>query len=259
MRTDLLKSRLNGSLFALRPQELDGLVGFINAGAESEVKIYNGAPLDAMNYEVIESTAIISVDGAMAKKGYTGLCMSVFGYNDIIKAIDAAERDDKVEKIMFIIDSPGGSVYGVSELAERVSWASKPTVTYYENLGASAAIWGFLGADRVYASPTALIGSIGVMAVVNEISDDGRTVLTSRRAGNKICKDREDCMKEVQTRIDQYENHFYQAVMAARPGFDEDRIRDVFNDGGVIFADDAAWNGFIDGTISMKQLFDKEL
>jgi protease-4 len=258
MRTEILKNSLNGELFALRQTELDALTAFINSATEAKVG-YEGAQPDTVNYEVIDRAAIISIDGAMAKKGYTGLCMSVFGYNQIVGMIDKAEADPSVDKIIFIVDSPGGAVLGINELSERVRWASKPTVTFYDNIGASAAIWAFLGADKVYASPITLLGSIGVMAVVTEVDKSGKTILTSRGAGNKVCGSKEECLQQLQARLDKYESYFYQAVSAARPGFDAERIRETFNDGGVIFADEAEWNGFIDGIMSMKQLFDKEI
>lgn len=255
MRTDFIKKSLAGELFALRPTELDALAEFINSGAISE---YKGTGLDSVSYEKIENVAIISIDGAMAKKGYTWLCTSVFGYNDIIAKINEAEKDPEVGKIIFSVDSPGGAVAGVSQLYDRVKNSTKETVTYYDNIGASAAIYGFIGADKIYASPSTVIGSIGVLALVQEERDDGTTVLVSSRAKNKICQTKEECLARLQALIDKHEDMFFAAIEESR-GFTPDRTREVFNDGGVIFADEAEWNGFIDGVMSIRQLLEKEI
>jgi len=258
MRTDYIKKRLHGEVFALRNKELSSLIDFVNNDALSAID-YKGADPKSVNYEVIENTAIISIDGAMAKKSYTGLCESVFGYNEIISMLQKAESDPNIEKVISVVDSPGGAVSGVAQLHDVISNISKPTITYYDNLGASAAIWGFIGSDKIYASPTTLIGSIGVMAIVSKETEEGTTVLTSAGAENKVCSSEDECMAKIQSRINGYENKFYEAIQSSREGFDPETIRSVFNNGDVIFADEAAWNGFIDGVMSIRELFNKEI
>jgi signal peptide peptidase SppA len=73
---------------------------------------------------------------------------------------------------MVVIDSPGGTIAGTSDLADdiRNASATKPTYVYASDLMASAALWAGSGARQVFANKSAEIGSIGVYAVVYDTS-----------------------------------------------------------------------------------------
>jgi ClpP class serine protease len=62
--------------------------------------------------------------------------------------------DDTVGQILIDIDSPGGSVYGVSELADEIQAArsQKPVVAVANSLAASAAYWIGCSAGEFYVS-----------------------------------------------------------------------------------------------------------
>jgi len=65
--------------------------------------------------------------------------------------------------ILLDIDSPGGTVYGTSEAATAIAEAGVPVVAHVDSgLMASAAYWVGSGADRIYATESSEIGSIGV-------------------------------------------------------------------------------------------------
>jgi ClpP class serine protease len=68
------------------------------------------------------------------------------------------------EKVMLIVDSPGGTVGGVPELADEIANLPVPCFAYVPAgaMNCSAAYYLTAGADRMYASSSADIGSIGV-------------------------------------------------------------------------------------------------
>ena len=72
--------------------------------------------------------------------------------------------DDTVGQILIDIDSPGGSVYGVAELATEIVKArtQKPVVAVANSLAASAAYWIGCSASEFYVTPGGEVGSIGV-------------------------------------------------------------------------------------------------
>ncbi len=72
--------------------------------------------------------------------------------------------DDTVGQILIDIDSPGGSVYGVAELATEIvkARAQKPVVAVANSLAASAAYWIGCSAGEFYVTPGGEVGSIGV-------------------------------------------------------------------------------------------------
>jgi ClpP class serine protease len=79
-------------------------------------------------------------------------------------ALRQALADDSVSQILIDIDSPGGSVYGVSELADEIvsARAQKPVVAIANSLAASAAYWIGCSASEFYVTPGGEVGSIGV-------------------------------------------------------------------------------------------------
>jgi len=84
---------------------------------------------------------------------------------DISDAIDEMLANPAVKRIAFEIDSPGGTVVGTPELADKIASIPLPTMSYARKLMASGAYYTGSQADYVYASPSAVVGSIGVIAV----------------------------------------------------------------------------------------------
>lgn len=83
-----------------------------------------------------------------------------------------AMADEDVARVVFDIDSPGGSVEGVEEFADEVRSrrGEKPMTAVANYLMASAAYWIGSQADEVIASPSSLVGSIGVYAIHQDLS-----------------------------------------------------------------------------------------
>lgn len=116
-------------------------------------------------YSLDNGVAVIPLMGAMRKKA------SKFGGCSTIEtrgAIRAALEDGDAAAIMLRIDSPGGQVAGLVELADdvRAAAAKKPLAAYIEDLGASAAYWTASAAPRIYCNRTAEVGSLGVLSVL---------------------------------------------------------------------------------------------
>lgn len=88
---------------------------------------------------------------------------------DFRKAWKAAEADPNVSEIWMLVDSPGGSARGVEETANMVRNSSKPT-TSFNLMAASAGYYIASAADRALATPSSIIGSIGVRLVVEDWS-----------------------------------------------------------------------------------------
>jgi signal peptide peptidase SppA len=87
-------------------------------------------------------------------------------------ALGEAVADDQVQSIVLKIESPGGSVIGVADLAERIRRAgqSKPITAFVEDLGASGAYWLASAAGRVVINPSGWTGAIGSWAAFYDVS-----------------------------------------------------------------------------------------
>jgi len=111
-------------------------------------------------------TAVIPVQGFLAM-GLTKFdkMTGASDMGDISDAIDEMLANPAVKRIAFEIDSPGGTVVGTPELADKIASIPLPTMSYARKLMASGAYYTGSQADYVYASPSAIVGSIGVIAV----------------------------------------------------------------------------------------------
>jgi signal peptide peptidase SppA len=85
---------------------------------------------------------------------------------------EAVARSD-VKTIVLDVDSPGGSVAGAAEFAEllRTARARKPIIAVANHQMASAAYWVCANATKIHASPSAMLGSIGVYSIHHDLSE----------------------------------------------------------------------------------------
>lgn len=114
---------------------------------------------------------IIPINGVVGKGLSPFECMTGgCDLNTLNKQIDAYAIDPEVGTILFNINSPGGTVTGVEETARKIANLNKPTITYTDSVMASAAYWLGSSADRVIASPSADVGSVGVYMAIPDLS-----------------------------------------------------------------------------------------
>ena len=81
--------------------------------------------------------------------------------------VEAASRDGAAA-VVILVDSPGGSVPGVEEAAARIAAVADSgaqVIAVADHLMVSAAYWLASGASLVVASPSAMVGSVGVISV----------------------------------------------------------------------------------------------
>ncbi len=85
------------------------------------------------------------------------------------RLIRQAARDDSIKAVVFRVNSGGGSAFA-SEAIRRELQAlrdvGKPVVVSMGNVAASGGYWVAMGADEVWAYPTTITGSIGVIGFI---------------------------------------------------------------------------------------------
>jgi signal peptide peptidase SppA len=93
-------------------------------------------------------------------------------FEGLTAQVRAAAADPRVARIVFDVDSPGGNVAGASEFARALREAAvkKPVIAVANHLMASAAYWAMSGATEIVASPSAMIGSIGVLSIHDDLT-----------------------------------------------------------------------------------------
>jgi len=84
---------------------------------------------------------------------------------DFSRLIDSVAVNPRLKALLLDIDSPGGSATGSEVLHRAIQRVAedKPVYAYVRGLGASGGYYLACAAAKVYALPTAMVGSIGVI------------------------------------------------------------------------------------------------
>ena len=110
---------------------------------------------------------IVTVHGALMKRPdfFARLLLGATDMEDVAAALEAARDRADVQAVFLDVDSPGGTVNGTPELAALVAEVSKAKYTYAFTDGqmCSAAYWIASQADAIFGTPSARVGSIGVL------------------------------------------------------------------------------------------------
>lgn len=90
------------------------------------------------------------------------------GSDRLAKAIKDARLDDKIKAIVLRVNSPGGSALASDVIWREVLLAkkTKPTVVSMGNMAASGGYYISCAADRIFAQPNTITGSIGVFGII---------------------------------------------------------------------------------------------
>jgi len=116
---------------------------------------------------------VVEIDGEITTAGTT---QSLFaegsaGSYEISKRIEKINERDDVAAVLFVINSPGGSVVAANEIYRAIDGLEKPKVAYLREVAASGGYYIATPADYIVSEPDALTGSIGVIMSTYEIGD----------------------------------------------------------------------------------------
>ena len=105
--------------------------------------------------------AVVEVEGVIGVAADRGL-----DTESIIRTLGEYRDDPAVRAVVLRIDSPGGVVAPTQEIftaVRRLREAKKPVVASLGSVAASGGYYVAVSADRIFASPGTLTGSIGVV------------------------------------------------------------------------------------------------
>lgn len=127
-------------------------------------------------YTMRGSVAVIPINGVISKYAPSvGMISQPRGSYvvELRKALYDAASNPATKSILLMVDSPGGSVAGIDTLADDIRQVKKrgmPVWGFADDLAASAAYWLLSQCDKITASSTAAVGSIGVYGVLADTS-----------------------------------------------------------------------------------------
>jgi protease-4 len=234
----------NGLL--LRPTVVDGPV--------DETIIH-----DAKGWLCRDKVVIIDVEGMILNARSSSLLggggdnpMSLFR-----ERLDAAAEDKHVKAVVLRLNSPGGAVTAsdvmYQDLCRFRRETGKPVVACMMDVAASGAFYLAMGCDRVYAHPTTVTGSIGViMSLYNASGLFGMLGVRSEPIKSGPNKDignpgrpmTEEERAILQGLVDHFYGQFVQVVVRGR-GLSEERVR-TLADGRIYSGLEAKELGLVD-------------
>ena len=96
----------------------------------------------------------------------------IFDSKEIVRQLSKYRRDDDIKAILLRIDSPGGAVAPSQEIYDEVLRVRADNKKIYASMGSLAASGGYyiaVAADRIFANPGTLTGSIGVIMAFGNV------------------------------------------------------------------------------------------
>ena len=175
-----------------------------------------------------------------------------------------AMNNDAVGAVVLDIDSPGGSVDGIAEMAAEMHDArgAKPIVAVANTLAASAAYWLGSQADELVVTPSGEVGSIGVFTAHRDLSKrlemEGEKVTLIHAGAHKVEGNPFEPLSPeaadfIQTVVNGYYAEFVDAVARGR-GVKAAKVEADYGQGRVYRAKDAVARGMADSVETLDQV-----
>ena len=208
----------------------------------------------------VRKIALVDVDGVLSNVRSSSL-LGTPGENPVslfTEKLERAAKDDQVRAVVLRINSPGGSVTAsdlmYTELREFRARTGKPVIAAMLDVAASGGYYIACAADEIYASPTTVTGSIGVVMLAPEfagtMSKIGARVNVIKSgelkdAGSPFRTMTDQDRAVFQGLIDDMYARFLKVVQESRRNLSGERVRELA-DGRVYFGPQAKELGLVD-------------
>ena len=202
---------------------LPARAGILTNGLAEQVQ-RNGQP----PYALVDGVAVIEISGVLVHRGaWIGQSSGQTSYEGIAAQLAAAASDPLVRGIALEIDSFGGEVAGVFDLADAIR-AARNAVPVWAFVAEHAFSAGYAlasQADRIILPRTGAVGSIGVVVMhadlSGQLSDAGVTVTLVHSGAHKVDGNPYEPLPDsvrarIQGEIDSIRNLFAETVGAGR-------------------------------------------
>lgn len=232
-----------------------------------EARIGQSLANEPRPYQVMGNVAVVPMVGVLAKRANMFMQISGGTSTQVVGDwLNQAAADPQVSAIVLEVDSPGGQVDGVQQLAQQVEQiraTGKPVVAWINGMGASGGYWVASAAERVLiADRNTVVGSIGVVSTHVDVSRREEqlgirtTEITAgkyKRIATGYAPLTEEGRATIQQQVDAIYTNFVEDVAANRGA----SVEDVLNrmaDGRVFIGQAALDAGLVDGVSTLDAL-----
>jgi protease IV len=140
----------------------DGSGGFIAVGLSSYLQEMHSASALSSGGDAI--AVIVAAGTILPGEQPPG----TVGSQTLRGLIQQAEEDDSIAAVVLRIDSPGGSAFASDLIIrdlDQLRASGKPVVVSMSSVAASGGYWIALGGDEIFAEPSTITGSIGIVTM----------------------------------------------------------------------------------------------
>lgn len=276
--------------WAIMPESLDVIIDLIGRveitpetlaqamhGSSWEKYLDDGKPLipsalEATDWPILEGSRRVSQAGDVAVLPVVGPLIpragaftSMSGMTSVQSLsydFNVAMESEEIETIILNIDSPGGEVTGINEFAEMIYAAreKKKILSYVYGLGASAGYWIASAGSKIIMSPTAEVGSIGVVAAYTSYKEAQAKkgikeieIVSSQSPNKRPDIESNSGRMQIQQIVDDLANVFINSVAKNR-GVTADVVISNYGQGGLFVGDKAIEQGLADRVGSLEGL-----
>lgn len=264
--------------WAMLPGTLDAVISIIERDSHAEFAHFHKASREAYVGDLGESvkgthftsivgnTGIITIDGPLVPRA--GMYRSISSpelasYERLSQEFIALEENPKITNILFVLDTPGGAVSGVSEFASLIKNSEKNTQAFIIGMAASAGFWIGSSVKRIFSSNTGEAGSIGVVAAMRDTREKDKKegvqtieIVSSVSPNKRVDPLTDSGRAEIQRVVDSLGEIFVSTVAANR-NVDRATVIEKFGAGGMLVASSALNVGMIDEITTLKDLLSK--
>lgn len=267
MRYEKIIQALSNECWAILPSKLEQIIGVVEARVNG-IAIAPGAVLEieAARRKPVKNgrVAVLPLYGSISHRA--GSMESSFGTSAEQFGIDfdAMMDSPEVGGLIMDIDSPGGSVSGIQELADKIrSRRGEKPIVAVANAGAfSAAYWIATAADELVVTPSGEVGSVGVVAMhvdQSEFNDKSGFKPTFIHAGEHKVEGHphapldKESHAEIQRHVDRHYDAFV-AGLAANRNTTDFKVRKDFGGGRIFSGKEAVERNMADRVATLEQV-----
>jgi protease-4 len=206
-----------------------------------------------------ERILLVRIDGMIisGQSGYTLWGDAATGSDAVVEEIERAADDPDIKGVLLRVDSPGGSAAASQEIYQAITRARDAGLVVVASMADVAASGGYYvvaPAEYIFADPATVTGSIGAIAVHQDISglfDKIGIATETIKAGelkdmfNPTAPLSDEARQIAQELVTQVHEQFIQDVAEGRENLDIDGVRQLA-DGRIYTGEQAKENGLVD-------------
>ncbi|MDE6342539.1 MAG: signal peptide peptidase SppA, partial [Muribaculaceae bacterium] len=218
-------------------REMDAIIGRLVGKDADDVNFYSTETMAenakwGSQYGSKDIVAVLYATGEIAEGNKHGIdCYK------LVPQITELADDDDVKALVLRVNSPGGSVFGSDQIGEALDYfksKGKPFVVSMGDYAASGGYWISCTADKIFADPLTITGSIGIFGLFPSFEGSLKKIgvtpqYVSTNPGKNISplqNPSPELLEALQTYINEGYAKFVGRVAKGR-GLKEERVRQI--------------------------------